>query len=137
MKQKYPGRQGGGKPYGDPEIVKFNQETLLNLSRPESSRILLAPLSKEVGGYGICEKKSGELVLTSRDTPEYESLLSQVKKAKDELDSKKRFDMPDFRPNEHYVREMKRYGILPASHMVSDPIDVYEVDRQYWRSFWY
>ncbi len=137
LKQKYPGRQGGGKPYGDPEIVKFNQETLLNLSRPESSRILLAPLSKEVGGYGICEKKSGELVLTSRDTPEYESLLSQVKKAKDELDSKKRFDMPDFRPNEHYVREMKRYGILPASHMVSDPIDVYEVDRQYWRSFWY
>jgi len=33
---------------------------------------------------------------------------------------------------------MKRFGILPASFDITiDPIDVYEVDRRYWRSFWY
>jgi hypothetical protein len=46
--------------------------------------------------------------------------------------------MPGFRPNEHYVREMKRYGVLPTSYNpASHPIDVYETDQAYWRSFWY
>ncbi|MBL7116103.1 MAG: hypothetical protein ISS35_10085 [Kiritimatiellae bacterium] len=72
-----------------------------------------------------------------KPTPEYESLLSQIESHKYQLETKKRFDMPGFRPNEHYVREMKRYGILPASHAVSDPINVYDVDQKYWRSFWY
>jgi hypothetical protein len=41
--------------------------------------------------------------------------------------------MPGFRPNVHYVREMKRYGVLPASlDARSDPIDVYATDRKYW-----
>ena len=37
-----------------------------------------------------------------------------------------------------YVREMKRYGVLPASFDASvDPIDVYAADQAYWRSFWH
>jgi len=135
--QKYPGLRGGGQPYGNPGVVKFNRQTLLNLSRPEYSRLLLAPLSTAAGGYGICEKESGKPVLTSRDAPEYKSLLVQIDRNRRELDKIKRFDMPGFRPNEHYVREMKRYGILPASFTDSDPIDVYKVDQKYWRSFWY
>jgi len=135
--QKYPGLSGGGKPYGNPGVVKFNRQTLLNLSRPEYSRLLLAPLSTAAGGYGICEKKSGKPVLTSRDAPEYKSLLVQIDRNRRELDRIKRFDMAGFRPSEHYVREMKRYGILPASHSDSDPIDVYKLDQKYWRSFWY
>ena len=137
LRQRNPSRLGGGKPYGGPEVARFNQETLLNLSRPAFSRILLAPLSKDAGGYGICEEKSGDPVLTSREAPEYKSLLSQIESHKDQLDTRKRFDMQGFRPNEHYVREMKRYDILPASHAASDPIDVYDVDEKYWRSFWY
>jgi len=43
-----------------------------------------------------------------------------------------------FRPNEHYVREMQRYGVLPADFdLAKDPINVYEVDQAYWRSFWH
>ncbi|GAH34094.1 unnamed protein product, partial [marine sediment metagenome] len=46
-----------------------------------------------------------------------------------------RFDGPDFRPNEHYVREMKRYGLLPTDFdPADDPIDVFRLDRAYWRS---
>ncbi len=135
--QEYPGLKGGGKPYGNPRIVKFNRQTLLNLSRPEYSRLLLAPLSAAAGGYGICEERSGTHVLTSRDAPDYKSLLVQIDRNRRELDQIKRFDMQGFRPNRHYVREMKRYGILPASQTDSDPIDVYKVDEEYWRSFWY
>jgi hypothetical protein len=45
--------------------------------------------------------------------------------------------MPGFVPNEHYVREMKRYGVLPASlDPNARPIDVYATDEAYWRLFW-
>ena len=45
--------------------------------------------------------------------------------------------MPGFRPNEHYIREMQRFGILPADLKPDAPIDVYAVDRAYWDSFDY
>jgi len=41
-------------------------------------------------------------------------------------------------PSPHYIREMKRYGILaPDFDGNTDPIDVYATDEAYWRSFWY
>jgi len=41
-------------------------------------------------------------------------------------------------PSSQYVREMKRYGILPGDlDPAADPIDVYATDEAYWRSFWY
>ena len=46
--------------------------------------------------------------------------------------------MPTWRPNEHYVRWMKRFGVLPESFdPAKDPIDPYETDKAYWRSLWY
>ncbi len=45
--------------------------------------------------------------------------------------------MPDFQPRPAYVREMKRYGILPKDIVVDAAIDVYATDRAYWRSLWY
>ena len=48
----------------------------------------------------------------------------------------KRFDMPDFRPRPEYVRELKRYGVLPSTFdLTKDPLDVYAVERQYWDLF--
>lgn len=48
------------------------------------------------------------------------------------------YHLPGFRPNEHYVREMKRFGILPAEFdSTRDPIDVYATDQAYWQSFWH
>jgi len=49
----------------------------------------------------------------------------------------KRFDMPDFRPRRDWVREMKRYGILPPSFDAGqEKVDVYEVERRYWDALW-
>jgi hypothetical protein len=46
--------------------------------------------------------------------------------------------MPGFQPNVHYIREMKRYGVLPLSlEQGKDPIDVYVTDEAYWRSLWH
>ena len=41
------------------------------------------------------------------------------------------------KPSSHYIREMKRYGILPKDfNPETDPIDVYKTDEAYWQSFW-
>ena len=46
--------------------------------------------------------------------------------------------MPGFRPTPQYLREMKRYGILPPNH-ADDGAGrfLYELDRAYWESLWY
>ncbi len=118
---------------------------LYNLTQPARSMILRAPLAKEAGGYGWCQTKpaAGQPaqpaeVFTSTEDSDYQAILRAIERAKTELYTLKRFDMPDFRPTRHYVREMIRYGILPPdTDRMKDRIDVYQTDRAYWRSLWY
>jgi hypothetical protein len=118
---------------------------LYNLTHPEHSMILKAPLAKKAGGWQWCRTQpaagtAGAPARVFADTtdPDYQSILRAIELAKTQLYEMKRFDMPGFRPTTHYVREMKRYGVLPAGFDVTkDPVDVYEVDRAYWRSLWY
>ena len=113
---------------------------LYNLSHPEKSPILRVPLAKAAGGYQWCKEtaKGDSAIFVDATDVDYQSILRAIERAKTELDEVKRFDMPGFRPTTHYVREMKRYGVLPASFDASrDPINVYQVDRAYWRSLWY
>jgi hypothetical protein len=114
----------GGRPANRPS-------TLYNLSRPEKSMILRFPLAKEAGGLGLCKDNP----IKTTDDPLYQQLLAAIQRTSEELQAKKRFDMPDFRPNEHYIREMIRFEILPADLKPTDPIDIYATDRAYWRSF--
>jgi hypothetical protein len=108
-------------------------EPVLNISRPEKAYILLAPLAKEAGGLGLC----AEPVFKSKDDPVYQATLAALRDAHGRLMEGKRFDMPGFRPNEHYIREMQRFGFLPKDLKPTDPIDCYAVDRAYWQSFYY
>ena len=126
-----PGSVEWMKQYADPRL-QFSRHILYNLSRPEQSLQLLAPLAKSAGGYAFC----GE-VFTSPDDPDYRRLLSGLQEAKAHLESITRFTMLHFRPEPEYVREMKRYGILPETHQAGDPINVYDTDRRYWESFWH
>ncbi len=124
------------------DAMPLDAELLYNLSRPEKSMLLLAPLAREAGGYGLCKAKPAEgggPVFASASDPDYRSLLEVVAAASQALKAQTRFDMPGFRPRGDYVREMKRYGLLPST---IDPrsapvLDPYELDRAYWRSFWY
>ena len=167
---------------------KTPEELLYNLTDAPRSPLLLAPLAKGAGGWGLCKgptaprepprlvrprrklvaapvdpfargdkggrvvplvkrpAKPGEaparavaadVVFRTAEDADYRKLLAGVRAAKDQLDRITRFDMPTFRPNEHYVREMKRYGILPARLDAGrDRIDPYATDQAYWRSFW-
>ncbi len=104
---------------------------LMNLSRPEKSYLLRAPLAKQAGGLALCK----ETVFADTDDPLYGQMLSAIRAAGKQLQQGKRFDMAGFRPNEHYIREMQRFGFLPKDLQPDDPIDIYAVDRAYWDSF--
>lgn len=108
-------------------------EPLSNLSRPEKSYLLLAPLAREAGGLDLCN----QTVFANTDDPLYQQILAAIREAQNRLQQDKRFDMPGFRPNQHYIREMQRFGFLPRDLGPDDPIDVYAVDRAYWDSFNY
>jgi hypothetical protein len=67
---------------------------------------------------------------------DYRVLLYGIGTAQNALEANKRFDMPGFRHNRQYIREMRRYGILPGTpDAAKDPVNPYETDRKYWSSF--
>jgi len=125
--------------YGKRTVLDFPRawgeraEPAANLSRPEKSYVLLAPLAKSAGGLGLCK----EPVFKSKDDPLYRATLAAIRDAHARLEAGKRFDMPGFRPNEHYIREMQRFGFLPKNLKPTDPVDCYAVDRAYWDSFYF
>ena len=120
-------------------VFRFNRHLLYNLSRPEQSLQLLAPLSDEAGGFATCRDAQGQptTVFATTDDPDYRALLAAIRDARRHLDEIKRFDMPGFQPRAEYVRELTRYGILPAGHRPDTPVDVYALDQAYWESMWY
>jgi hypothetical protein len=132
----------------DPRLLT-SRHVVFNLSRPEKSLMLLAPLSTRAGGWGLCGKTAGSRssgesraadsdIFSDADDPDYRALLAMIVAGKEFLEhDSTRFDMPQFRPRSDWVREMKRYGILPESIRPQDVTDVYAVERDYWRSLWY
>ena len=108
-------------------------EPLANLSRPEKSYALLAPLAKQAGGLQLCK----EPVFKDTKDPVYQQMLAAIRDGHNRLLAGKRFDMPGFRPNQHYLREMQRFGFLPKDLGPGDPVDCYATDRAYWDSFYW
>jgi hypothetical protein len=117
-----------------------SRHLVYNLTRPEKSLILLAPLSEAAGGFGLCREpatRQPATVFASTSDADYQQLLALCAAGKARLDAIKRFDMPEFRPPKEWMREMKRYGILPAAVKSDEPINVYATERSYWRSLWH
>ena len=118
----------------------LNVETVFNLTDVDKSLILLMPLAPEAGGTGQFHKgrKSDAqaiIIFKDKSDPDYQALLAAIVASKAHLDKIKRFDMPGFMPNEHYLREMKNYGLLPAEFdPKKDSLDPYQLDRRYWQS---
>lgn len=122
----------------DPRLLT-SRHIVFNLSRPEKSLMLLAPLAKDAGGWGLCRKPEGGKtsdVFSSTSDPGYQKLLALCMAGKNFLDQNTRFDMTDFKPRADWVREMKRYGMLPERFTPGEPIDVYAVEQKYWESLW-
>jgi hypothetical protein len=113
--------------------VRRSRHLLFNLSRPEKSLMLLAPLARAAGGLQLCEGA----VFDDTSDPDYQDILALCRRGREQLAAIGRFDMPAFRPSRMYVREMQRYGILDDAWDGLSPIDVYATDRRYWESLWY
>ena len=118
--------------WNDPRL-RLARHIVFNLSRPESSLMLLAPLSKEAGGWGLCE---GTVFADTGDV-DYRKILAMCEAGRRRLHETKRFDMPGFRPPEPYLREMARYGMLAAIPGPDEPVDCYALDEAYFRSQWH
>ena len=139
----------------DPQDVRirWSRHLMFNLSRPERSLILLAPLAKEAGAYGACRPKGQSAgpaaassdagwhapapVFASTQDADYQKIRALCRDGQVYLDQIKRFDMPGFRPPAMYVREMQRFGILPQDLSHQQEIDVYATDQAYWQSLWW
>ena len=122
----------------DPRL-KLSRHIVFNLSRPEKSLMVLAPLAKSAGGLGLCQTADDKPADVFADTndPDYHTLLNMAVAGKENLEKIKRFDMPGFQPRPGYLREMRHYGILPIDHADDTPVDCYELDKKYWESLWY
>lgn len=123
----------------DPRLTT-SRHIVFNLTRPEKSMLLLAPLAQQAGGWGTCrdpKTKQPVTVFASTADPDYQKLLAMCAAGKTQLDQMTRFDMPQFKPRVDWVREMKRYGILNAGLSPDAPLNVYETERKYWESLWY
>ncbi len=121
----------------DPRLLT-SRHIVFNLTHPEQSLLLLAPLAREAGGWGLCrDPKTKEPRIVFADTKDsgYRKLLAMCVAGKDQLEKVKRFDMPGFQPRPDWVREMKRYGILEGE-LNADAIDVYRTEQAYWKSLW-
>ncbi|MGD0899822.1 MAG: hypothetical protein ABR915_18470 [Thermoguttaceae bacterium] len=131
-----------------------------DLTHPEKSLMLLAPLARSAGGLNLCKGKVAPLgpvkqpvqptltkpeepptqelvnVFASKEDPDYQAMLVYFERRIKGHGI--RFPMPEWQPDDGYIREMKRYGILPA---YLDPaktrVDPYLTDRAYWQSLWW
>lgn len=135
-------------------VFRTSRHAMFNLTRPEQSLVLKAPLAKSAGGYAEGELPPPTSVAANLHTapqpivhpvvfadstdPDYQAILAHLQAAKTRLDALKRFDMPGFQPRYEYLREMRRYGVLPADFDLErpPPVDPYELDERYWQLFW-
>ena len=143
--------------YGDFEgfqrpTFRTSRHHIFNLSRPEKSLALMAPLAESAGGYGKGSTPAKPVqinlatapvpithpvVFTSTNDTDYVAILAHLQAAQTRLNEIKRFDMPGFQPRYEYLREMKRYGVLPADFDPKNPspVNPYELDQKYWQQF--
>ena len=129
------------RPNWSDKSLPLSRHFMFNLTRPEKSLILMAPLAKTAGGYAVnTEKMKHPHPVVFKDTSDadYQAILKMVDAGKKKLDEVKRFDMSGFKPRKEYIREMKRYGVLPANFNIDkDDVDIYKLDEWYWRHLWY
>ncbi len=116
----------------DDPLTRYSPHVLLNLTRPEQSPLILGPLSYESGGFGSCG-----VVFDSIDDPDYLALKAILVEAGQKTEALGRYGTSGFKPNAQYIREMKKYGVLP-SDFKEDPasINYFDLEQQYWRSLW-
>ena len=76
-------------------IGQYGPSHRINLTHPEWSRMLTAPLAKSSGGLQLCKENNGDPVFRDRNDPDYKLMLTALKKGHERLMENPRVDMPD------------------------------------------
>ena len=114
-------------------LALYSPHAIVNMTRPELSSIVMAPLAKKAGGRESCPG-----VFKTKNDPDYKRLMASLTRAKAKVDRTSRYGTPNFKPNRQYVREMKKYGVLPKTFdPAKDKLDIFQTDQKYWKSLWY
>jgi hypothetical protein len=112
---------------------RYGVSRVFNLSYPEKSLMLRAPLAGSAGGLQRCRDE----VFADKNDPDYQVILAGIERCRQYM-SNTRPNVTPFYANETYTREMIRYGILPPNHDYKTmPIDPFDTDKKYWESLWY
>lgn len=109
-------------------LARYSLHIVQNLSRPEKSPMLLAPLAKSAGGWERCG-----VVFKDRQDPDFQAMLQAIGQGKKNRERIARFATPAWNPNRQYLREMARYGILAGTDTKVDP---FATDAAYWNRLW-
>lgn len=116
----------------DDPLARFSSHIVVNMSRPGQSPLIKAPLARAAGGWESCGA-----VFASKNDPDYVRMLGALQQSKTERDRIPRYATPGWRANRQYVREMKRYGIMPASFdPAADCLNPFQADAAYWDRLW-
>ena len=138
---KWPDKRGITRPVARHErlviendpLARYSSHILVNMTAPGASPLVLAPLARKHGGWGRC----GD-VFADREDPDYKLILKTIEESKKGADGIPRYSTPAWKPNWQYIREMKRYGVLPSSFDIAkDDLDPFETDQRYWQTFWW
>ena len=77
-------------------------------------------------------------MFASTGDPGYQAIRAMIVAGQKFLnDDNTRFDMTNFKPRADWVREMKRYGVLPECVKPGEVADVYAIEQDYWKSLWH
>mgnify|MGYP006282265809 FL=1 len=138
-----------------------DHDHVFNMTEPEKSLLVLAPLSREAGGYGRCRKMTIQdfdrkyrawnsefrgreptepraVVFEDKSDPDYEALLAELRRMSRHLKKRRTFPHTrNWRPVGDYLRAMKLYGVLPPGYeMGENPLDPFAIDEAYYRLFY-
>ena len=111
----------------------FDITQLVNLTNPEQSAFLRVPLAKAAGGL----EHHGHAIFKDKNDPDYQFALACIQRGQKVYADRPAWGMQGWKPNKDYIREMKRFGILPPLFdRAKDDFDPFKTDQQYWRSLW-
>ncbi|MCY3019339.1 MAG: hypothetical protein NTW87_09980 [Planctomycetota bacterium] len=115
--------------FGDERLGIMPRALLFNLTRPEKSLALRAPLAKDAGGLGWCRTASGTPVFAATNDTDYQTLMSELTKGH-EVALKAEAQALGGNAGE----KLKLYGLLPpAFDPRRDPIgSVFDLERRYY-----
>ena len=74
-------------------VATFGPEYRINLTHPEWSQMLTAPLSKSAGGLGFCKTSQDEPIFASTNDADYQTVLQALRRGAELLQAHPRVDM--------------------------------------------